>query len=128
MNHRHAVVWIDHDEAHVIGFGPDTHEGKVVRAHGHAHRREGAHGHGRHGDPAFFDEVARAVGDTAEVLVVGPASAKKEFVAHLERHAAGLHKRVLGVEAVDHPSERELLAFARRWFKPVDRMLGDQVA
>ena len=31
----------------------------------------------------------------------------------------------MGVETVDHPSDGQLLDFARRWFKPVDQMRGD---
>jgi len=32
-------------------------------------------------------------------------------------------KRIVGVETVDHPSDRQLVAHARRYFKADDRML-----
>ena len=38
MSHFHAVVWIDHSEAHVIHFSPDDVEQFVVRPN-HPHHK-----------------------------------------------------------------------------------------
>ena len=35
-----------------------------------------------------------------------------------------MQKRVVGVETLDHPSDRELLAYARKYFRRVDSLLG----
>lgn len=94
--------------------------------HGHLDHRAGSGGSGRQpGDPDFFGAVATALQGVREVLVVGPASAKVEFVGWLEKHRPPVRKAVMGVETVDHPSDGQLLDFARRWFKPVDQMRGD---
>jgi hypothetical protein len=55
-------------------------------------------------------------------LVAGPASAKTELVAHIEREQPNLFKRISGVETMDHPTDGALVAFARRFFKADDRM------
>jgi hypothetical protein len=55
-------------------------------------------------------------------LVTGPASAKNERAAYLAHRYPEAAKRVSGVESLDHPSEGQLLALARRFFKADDRM------
>jgi hypothetical protein len=38
----------------------------------------------------------------------------------------GVAAKVIGIEALDHPSDGELLAFARKFFAPDDRLLRRQ--
>jgi hypothetical protein len=40
MEHFHAVVWMDHDEAHVIHFNPDETDELIVHS---KHRKERLH-------------------------------------------------------------------------------------
>ena len=128
MSFMHAVIWLDHRHAQVIAFSPSEVDKTVVRnagGHRHIHHRSGSVGAGHAGDDAaFFDEVVAAVGDTAEVLVVGPGTAKTGFRRHVDAHHRRLAQRIVGVETADHPSDGELLAYARRYFVRVDRMLG----
>lgn len=74
-------------------------------------------------DPAFMNEVAHAVSQAGEILLIGPGNAKSEFTTYLDSHNPGLRAKILGVEAVDHPSDGEIVAYARKFFKPVDAML-----
>ena len=126
MAYTHAVVWLDHTEARVIHLDETTHEGHHVKSpHGkeHLHHKRGSVGAGNASEHAdFFGLVVKALGDTAEILVVGPASAKNEFVKHATAHDARFAKRVLGVENMDHPSENQLVAHARKFFVAADRM------
>jgi hypothetical protein len=57
------------------------------------------------------------------VLITGPANAKNELVKHIDRHAPRLMTIIAGVETVDHPSDGELVAHARHYFKVEDLML-----
>ena len=41
---------------------------------------------------------------------------------YLEKHAPAVKKAIVAVEAMDHPTDGELLAHARRAFKAIDRM------
>jgi stalled ribosome rescue protein Dom34 len=125
MSHFHAVVWLDHAEAHVLQFTPEDVEKKLVhgKPHQHLHHKRGATGSGHAAeDPAFFGKIAEALAGAQEILVVGPANAKNSFVAHLGLHARDLRSKVVAVETVDHPSDGQLLAYARKHFRASDRM------
>lgn len=126
MSHYHAVVWIDHQEAHVLHFTPDQAEKTVVRTHGghrQTHHRKGVVGGGKGPeDRAYFDAVAASLAGAMEILIVGPAQAGHELLKHMQKHASDLAAKVLAVEAADHPSDGELLKLARRYFVAADRM------
>jgi hypothetical protein len=62
----------------------------------------------------FFDEVAQSLAGTEKVLIVGPSSAKLEFSRHLHTHDAALEARVVGIETVDHPSDGQIVAYAKK--------------
>jgi hypothetical protein len=70
----------------------------------------------------FLERVALALKDAGAIPITGPASAKKELLAHIERAHPEIAKRVSGVETVDHPTEGELVTLGRRFFRADDRM------
>ena len=127
MPHFHAVVWIDHSEAHVIHFSPDDVEQFVVRPnhpHHKVHSTAGTLGDGKApADRDFFHRVAQALAGAQEILVVGPAQAKLQLVKHIHAHEAALVPKLIGVETVDHPSDAQLVAYARKYFRAKDRMI-----
>lgn len=129
MSHVHAVVWLDHRDARVVDFSvDDTHAVAVHHSGGHrkVHQRAGPPGSSHANDDRhYFDEVVTAIGDARDVLVTGPGTAKIAFRDHVSKHHAALAQRIVGVETLDHPSEGELLAHARKVFKRIDAMLGD---
>lgn len=128
MLYDHVVVWMDHHEAHVQGFTREQSESAVVKAHGEPHKlhhRRGSIGSGKAPqDHEFFARVGEAFAGAREVLVVGPAQAKHEFVKYLEHHHPQLAKAVIGVETADHPTDGQMLEHARRYFRAADRMLA----
>lgn len=128
MHYDHAVIWIDHHEAHVQSFTRDENDSAVIHAHGAArkvHHHRGSSGSGKAPvDNEFYSRVAHAIESSHELLVVGPSQAKTEFVKYLGQHNPQLAAKVIGVEAADHPTEGQLLDHARRFFKAADRMLS----
>ena len=126
MSHYHAVVWLDHAEAKVFQFNPDEVEAKVIHAPaagGHLHHKAGVIGAGKgHGDPGFFVSVEQALSGAGEVLVVGPGTAKQEFVHHAEKHAKPLAKKIAAVDTVDHLTDNQIVAHARAYFERTDRL------
>jgi len=126
MSYAHAIVWLDHLHATVIGFSRDTSD--TIELHSQSpdrqiHRKSGVPGSGHAPDDVdFFDGVAEALDDIREVLVTGPGTAKVAFTRYVEQRHPGLARRVVGTETLDHPTERELLAYARRYFKRVDQL------
>jgi hypothetical protein len=125
--HFHAVIWIDHREARVFHFSPSEVDRLVLHPdnptrHIHHKANEIGSGHAAE-DHAFLHAVAQSVADAGAVLVTGPANAKTELVKHIGEHDPQLAKKIVGVESVDHPSDAELVAHARKYFKAEDRML-----
>jgi stalled ribosome rescue protein Dom34 len=129
MSFSHAVVWLDHSEAHVLHFNDEASEGEKIRArskHQHQHHKSGARGGGHAPeDQAFYHEVSHAVADAAEILITGPSSAKLGLMKHMQAHDPAVAAKVVGIESSDHPTDKQLLAYARHYFVKVDRMRGD---
>jgi len=126
MSHFHAVVWMDHAEAHVLHFTPDEVENTVVHARGkhrQTHHRRGTIGSGKAPeDTGYFDRVADSLAGAEQVLLTGPANEKNEFRKYLDAHVKGLAARIVAVETSDHPSDGELLKQARKFFVVSDGM------
>jgi len=74
----------------------------------------------------YYREVEAALVDTDAVLVVGPANAKVELVKHARRHARRVATKMMGLETVDHPTDAQLVAYARDYFgfEPLHRAAG----
>lgn len=128
MPHYHAVVWLDHSEAHVMHFTAENVEKSVVhptKPHAHLHAKSGSVGAGRQAeDKAYYHGVVEALKGSQEILVVGPAQAKLQLIKHIHAHDQGMADKIVGVETVDHPTDGQLVAYARKYFVARDRMLS----
>jgi len=126
MSHYHAVVWMDHAEAHVLHFTLDEAQAAVVHAEGkhrHIHHHAGTLGSGKApADLAYFDRIVRSLGGAEQILLTGPAQEKLEFRKYVEAHAKFLATRIVAVETSDHPTDGELLRQARKYFVAADSM------
>jgi stalled ribosome rescue protein Dom34 len=126
MSHFHAVIWIDHREAKVFHFNPTDAEKQVFHPDHpvkHLHHKAMSIGSGNAAaDQEFLHAVAHAVADAGAVLITGPANAKNDLVKHIEKHDPKLMKLIAGVETVDHPSDGQLLAYARHYLGAADKM------
>lgn len=126
MSHYHAVVWLDHAQARVLSFNPQDVQEIHVPSHPHhrqVHHKAGAIGSGKADeDREFFAEIASSLAQAGEVLVVGPGSAKLEFIRYLHRHDPALEAKLVSVETVDHPTDGQILTYARNCFRAIDRM------
>lgn len=124
--HYHAVVWLDHRDARIFTFNAEGADKHVLHAHPyqpHLHRKANSIGDGRAAaDPNYFDDIAKAMEAAGEILLTGPASAKLELKKHLEAKWPEVARKIVGVEAADHPSDGTLLDHAKRYFLAADRM------
>lgn len=121
---RHVAVWLDHAEAHIYDITADAYERSTIKAHGDArqHHKAGTVGDGRHpANEAFYHAVAQGLSGAQEIYVCGPGTAKAEFQKHAERHDHAVAGRIVKVETVDHPSDGQIAATARRFFKAFER-------
>lgn len=121
---NHVVIWIDHREAHILYF--DAKKNDVIKsgsAHTHLHHKANSIGSGNIPvDHQFFHKVVSAVAAVNKMLVVGPGSAKVEFLKHAAEHNPIVAKKILGVETVDHPTDAQTIAYAQKYFNRVDTL------
>jgi len=126
MSNRHVAVWLDHNEARIFHVTPETFDEATIEspgAHVQLHRLSGNDdGHRARELPRYYHEVMLALRDADEILVLGPATAKLELIKHAHAHHRDLVSRIVGVETVDHPTGRQIAAYARRYFEAADRM------
>ena len=126
IHHYHAVIWLDHHEARVFHFSPTDVERLVLHPDHparHIHHKAKSLGSGNAAeDRNFLQAIVGSIADSRAVLVTGPGNAKNDLVKHIDQHAARLKKIIAGVETVDHPSDAQLVAHARHYFKAEDRM------
>jgi stalled ribosome rescue protein Dom34 len=115
---EYGVVWIDHHEARIFEVGPEGLHSEVVKAHPHpkphGHRtRQSDHAEG---DVHFFHDVAGALTKPDQILVVGPGTAKLQFMRWMHQHAPKVEAKVVSVESSDHPSDGQLAAYVKTYF------------
>lgn len=127
-SNHHVAVWLDHHEARVFRIERDSFDESTLHSPRHHVRRHPDHNAAEknHPDDAtrFFRDVAAALESADEVLVVGPSTAKIQFMNYVHEHDAKLESRIVGTETVDHPTDGQLAAFARQYFHAADRRLG----
>jgi stalled ribosome rescue protein Dom34 len=118
-----VAVWIDHKEARICRIFPEKADEEVIAAPHHIHHRhprgpEGVKDHPED-DKRFFHEVAHSLEGSTEILITGPSTAKLGFLKYLQTHEHGLAAKVVGIETADHPTDAQLLAHAKAYFKRV---------
>lgn len=117
------VVWLDHENAKLfkmqMGSIDPTHIRKHATKHHTAHESQTSHNNPA--DETFYHGIARSLEKADEILIVGPGLAKDHFRTHLEKHHhANVLKKVVGCETVNHPTDAQIVAHARNFFKMHD--------
>jgi hypothetical protein len=126
MQFSHVIVWLDHTDAHLIHFNREASDTEVIKAKPappNLHIKAGIPGSGHaHENIHYLNDIAAALREALEILIVGPGNEKLVFVRHLIKHHPDLSDKVVALETVDHPSDGQLLAYARKYFIKVDHM------
>jgi stalled ribosome rescue protein Dom34 len=120
MSTFHAVVWMDHQEAHVVMFDREHIEAQRIHSRSH-HKHQGK----ADDTAAFYADVAQALTGTHEVLVTGPGLARNEFRDWCAAHHKSTAAAIVDSIASDHPSDGQLVALAKHYFKKFDAMATD---
>lgn len=116
---------MDHQEARIFYFDPEHVEGTTVKApsaashHKHPKGSEGVREHPNDAN-VFFHDIVQALADVEKILVVGPATAKLEFIKYAHHHSRALESKIIGVETVDHPTAGQLVAYAKDYFRRLE--------
>lgn len=119
---RQMAVWMDRDEAKVFEVGAARFEETRFRSpdhHVHRHPKDEETRTRNHPDDErrFFHHVADALAGADQVLLVGPSVTKLRFFRYVRKHHPGLEPRIVGVETADHPTDRQLVAHVRQYFR-----------
>ena len=112
--HYHAFVWIDHREAKVFEFNATEDDRTNIRSthpdqHIHHKANAGDSGHAPV-DKHFLKRVVDAISQSGAVLITGPANAKTELAAYINREHPDLATRIL---AWKHWTTRAMLRCSR---------------
>jgi stalled ribosome rescue protein Dom34 len=123
----HVAVWLDHKEARIFHIHPNASDETTVLAplHNIHHKHPRGAGESRqHPNDAkqFYHDVSRALADAEEILVLGPGEAKFELFKYVHTHEHDLEPKIIGMETVDHPTDAQLVAYAKKHFIKSDRL------
>jgi len=100
-----AVVWVDHQHARLFSF---SEEG-MQRDQLHEPDPEG-----------LFRALTARLQPARKILLLGPGTARTQLLHMLQKNSPALAKRVVACEPSDHPSDRQIAAYATKYFqKPV---------
>ena len=115
MSFNNTVVWLDHTKAQIIHFDKNASESESLKTHStHPHPRDN-HVNGDD-NTLFYKDIADALADSEQILIVGPAEEKTSFMTYLTGKLPAVAGKIKAVETVDHPSDKQLLAYARQHF------------
>ena len=132
MHYNHVIVWLDHVSAQIIHFNPAQSELRVIKSHSlqpHLHIKSASIGQGNAPENRrYFADIASDIESALEIVLVGPSNEKHELMHYLTKHDHELAAKVVGVEVVDHPTDGQLLAYARHYFEKADLMRSDPMA
>ncbi len=122
-----AVVVLDHHTARILHLAGSDEASLVLHESPERETDDREAMSGKSIDHAmFFDNVAKALRDVKEILIVGGGTAKEQFKHRLDDKFPQIAANVVGVEAVNNPSDGELLAMAKTRFKNINAWLGMQ--
>ncbi len=120
MSTFHSVVWLDQSEAHVVMFDREHAETHRIKSRSH-HKHQG-----KTDDlNTYFADIAQALVETREVLVAGPGLVRNKFRDWCIKHDANVAGVIVDSIAADHPTDPQLVAMARQYFKKFDSMAAD---
>ena len=115
--HTRAVVWIDHLTAKVFTMGITGVTSTAVDAQLeslHLHHKVNTVGSGRvSDDPTFFPAINHLLAGCTDALIVGPGTEKTALLHYLNSRRPDMH---LKAEAIDHPTDEEIIALGRKYF------------
>ncbi len=108
---KQYAVWIDMAQAKLFEMNPEGAVEKVIKRHEIRHHNGvEKEQNNRKNTQHFFTEVTGALQSADEVLLMGPAEAKIHFKEYLKN-------KVVGVETVDHPTDNQIVAHAKEFFR-----------
>jgi stalled ribosome rescue protein Dom34 len=121
QHHFHAVVWLDHLQARIFHLGLSGTEEIILHPQmptRHIHHKANSIGSGHvHESAEFLGQILDAVSDAGEILILGPSVTKIELAKYMSEQNPTVGGRIVAVEPADHPTDGEIVAYAKRYFR-----------
>ena len=116
------VIWMDSEHAQIFALKTSGIEKSHLKsATGDHHTQNKKDQHGDSNQEHYFKDLAVRLKDADQLLILGPGLAKNHFKTHLEAHHTNhLAKKIIGMENSDHPTDNQILAEGRKFFKDYD--------
>lgn len=118
---HHAVVWIDHLAAKVFFVGLTGVDEVVLHSDlptKHLHHKANSIGSGHlEQDLEYFRRIAETIASAGEILLVGPGGEKTALMKYLKENRTDVAGHVVKVAPADHPTDAEVVALAKRYFR-----------
>ncbi len=112
------IIWMDSEKAQVFGLNTTGIEKSNLKKSGINHHSGDKNDsvvdeHLNH----FYHDLTVKLSDANQLLIMGPGISKTHFKTYLDSHAGELSKNVVAVENSDHPSDNQILAAGKEFFK-----------
>jgi len=121
QHHFHAVVWLDHLQARIFHLGLSGTEEIILHPQiptRHIHHKANSIASGHvHESAEFLQQILDAVSDAGEILILGPSGTKIELAKYIRERNPTVGSRIVAVEPADHPTDAEIVAYAKRHFR-----------
>lgn len=113
------AVWIDREHAKIFKLIDDQIKMKSFEA-----RHQEHHSHAvdqidlQKREREFFLEICDELNAASQILILGPGVAKHHFRNYLTEQQPSVAKKIKGCETVDHPTDAQIAALAKKFFEP----------
>jgi stalled ribosome rescue protein Dom34 len=127
---KDVILFIDITEARIFDLDQDLAAGETILEpiYTQHHKHEDHEKHGEKGKERrkerkdFFHEVSKTLRPAERILVTGPGMAKLALLRYMHKHAhSELERRVIGVQTIDSPSDKQLFAYGKKYFNAIDQ-------
>ena len=120
---KRVVVWIDHVGASIVHVQKNAAgvakapAAKLQRFSAKPSSGEIGNRHARREVKDLFRQVKRELKGAKRILIVGPSTAKLDFLRFIGKKSNSMESHVVGIETLDDRSDEHLLAYAKRYFE-----------
>lgn len=126
--HTHYLVWIDHEQARIFAIGLDDADEQTIVDAGpthHVHRKiDHLERANSTTERTFLSAIGEALKPALAIMIVGPGNARTELADSLRAKFPQIAARIWVNRASDHPTDPQLVASARAYFKAEASMHG----
>ena len=119
MSSSSAVIHLTHQDARAIAFDATSAQATNVAEHAHPTRQ---HGSGVRSEQEFFGAVCDLLDGFPRAIVAGGHTTLADFRHYVDKHRAHTAARIDAYEVVDHPTDNQLVALARKRLDALDRL------